>query len=161
MEEHGIELDLPVAQGAHLLQRVGLFQKLGFQETVLLSQICKSVQHADGHVIIHQDSLGQALYILREGSAVVRRRDPITGHQHDLATLSEGELFGEMSLVDDHLASADVVASGPVSLLMIPRREFESLVADHDKLAIKVYRCFCAALAERLRHANEVLAERD
>ena len=29
----------------------------------------------------------------------------------------------------------------------------------NDKLAIKVYRCFCAALAERLRKANAKLAE--
>jgi len=159
MEEHGIDLDLPVTPGVGLLQRVQLFRRLGFAETMLLSEICKIEHKPDGAVIIHQDSLGQALYILKEGAALVKRRDPITGVEKDLATLAQGELFGEMSLIDDQLASADVIAKGAVELLVIPRREFETLLAKHDKLAIKVYKCFCAALTDRLRKANAKLAE--
>jgi CRP/FNR family transcriptional regulator, cyclic AMP receptor protein len=157
MEE--IDLMLHDTPGAELLQRVPLFRRLGFAETMLLSGICKIEQKPDGAVIIHQDSLGQALYILKEGSALVKRRDPVTGVEKELATLPQGELFGEMSLIDDQLVSADVIAKGPVELLVIPRREFETLTSQNDKLAVKVYRCFCAALAERLRKANAKLAE--
>jgi CRP/FNR family transcriptional regulator, cyclic AMP receptor protein len=152
-----ITIDLPVTPGVDLLQRVPLFRTLGFSETMALSGICRIERQADGAVILHQDSLGQALYILKEGAATVRRRDPITGVEKELAALSTGELFGEMSLVDDQLVSADVVARGAVELLVIPRREFEKLLASDDKLAIKVYRCFCAALADRLRKANAKL----
>src|SRR6266849_5453286 len=154
-----ITIDLPVSPGADLLQRVPLFRTLGFQETMALSAICNIEKKKDGQHIIQQDSLGQALYILKEGAATVRRRDPITGVEKELATLAQGELIGEMSLIDDHLASADVVAKGDVELLVIPRRDFEKLIASNDKLAIKVYRCFCSALSERLRRANQKLAE--
>jgi CRP/FNR family cyclic AMP-dependent transcriptional regulator len=149
-----ISIDLPVTPGVDLLQRVPLFRTLGFSETMALSEICKIESKEDSHIIIHQDSLGQALYILKDGSATVKRRDPITGVESTLATLNQGELFGEMSLIDDQLASADVIAKGPVELLVIPRRDFEKLLASNDKLAIKVYRCFCAALSDRLRKAN-------
>ncbi|HUJ24659.1 MAG TPA: cyclic nucleotide-binding domain-containing protein [Myxococcales bacterium] len=149
-----ISIDLPVTPGVDLLQRVPLFRTLGFTETMMLSSICSIERKSDAQVIIHQDSLGQALYILKEGAALVRRRDPITGLEKELAQLRQGELFGEMSLVDDQLASADVVARGEVELLVIPRRDFEKLLASNDKLAVKVYRCFCAALSERLRKAN-------
>jgi CRP/FNR family cyclic AMP-dependent transcriptional regulator len=154
-----IDIDLPVTPGVDLLQRVPLFRRLGFAETMSLSGICKIEHKTDGAVIIHQDSLGQALYILKEGGAVVRRRDPLTGDEKDIAQLSQGELFGEMSLIDDQLASADVIAKGQVELLVIPRREFETLLSKDDKLAIKVFRCFCAALTDRLRKANAKLAE--
>ena len=154
-----ISLDLPVTPGVDLLQRVPLFRTLGFTETLALSGICKIEQKADAAVIVHQDSLGQALYIIKEGAAVVRRHDPDTGVEKELATLATGELFGEMSLIDDQLVSADVVAKGPIELLVIPRREFERLLAGNDKLAVKVYRCFCAALSDRLRKANLKLAE--
>ena len=157
MEE--ISLDLPVTPGVDLLQRVPLFRTLGFTETLALSGICRIEEKSDGAVILHQDSLGQALYIIKEGAAVVRRHDPATGVEKELATLERGELFGEMSLIDDQLVSADVVAKGPVQLLVIPRREFERLLAGNDKLAVKVYRCFCAALSDRLRKANSKLAE--
>jgi CRP/FNR family transcriptional regulator/CRP/FNR family cyclic AMP-dependent transcriptional regulator len=154
-----ITLDLPMTPGVDLLQRVPLFHTLGFAETMALSGICKIEAKPDGAILLHQDSLGQALYILKEGSAIVRRRDPVTGAESELATLARGELFGEMSLVDDQLVSADVIAKGPVELLVIPRRDFEKLIAANDKLAIKVYKCFCAALSDRLRKANARLAE--
>ena len=154
-----ISIDLPVTPGVDLLQRVPLFRTLGFNETMALSGICRIQREANGAVIIEQDSLGQALYILRDGAAVVRRRDPVSGATRELATLAAGELFGEMSLIDDHLASADVVAKGAVELVVIPRGEFEKLLAHDDKLAIKIYRCFCAALSDRLRKANARLAE--
>jgi CRP-like cAMP-binding protein len=149
-----ITIDLPVTPGVDLLQRVPLFRTLGFAETMALSGICKIEEKRDGEVILHQDSLGQALYILKQGAAVVRRRDPASGVEKELATLAPGELFGEMSLIDDQMVSADVVAKGKVELLVIPRRDFEHLLAANDKLAVKVYRCFCAALSDRLRRAN-------
>ena len=157
MEE--ISLDLPVNPGADLLQRVPLFKTLGYGETMALSEISHLERKDDGAIIIHQDSLGQALFILREGNAIVRRRDPVTGEQKELATLNSGELFGEMSLVDDQLASADVVAKGDVELLVIPRRDFDQLLAANEKLAVKVYKCFVRVLSDRLRKANQRWAE--
>jgi len=154
-----ISIDLQVTPGVDLLQRVPLFRKLGFTETMALSSICKIEHKPDGAVILHQDSLGQALYIIKEGAAVVRRHDPVSGGEKELATLAQGDLFGEMSLIDDQLVSADVVAKGAIELLVIPRRDFERLLAGNDKLSVKVYRCFCAALSDRLRKANAKLAE--
>jgi CRP-like cAMP-binding protein len=158
MGDHGIEVDPPCAPGADLLQRAALFHSLDFDQTLRLSAICKSERRPDGALILEQDSLGQALYLLQEGTAAVRRRDPSTGAVHELARLGPAEMFGEMSLVDDRLVSADVVAVGPVSLVVLPRREFEALLARDDKLAARIYRCFCAALAERLRKTNARLA---
>src|SRR3954471_8424948 len=109
-----ISLDLPVVPGVDLLQRVPLFAKLGYEETMALAQISQVENRSDGELIIAQDSLGGALYILKEGKAAVRRRDHITGEVKELAVLSKGELFGEMTLIDDQLASADVAASGEV-----------------------------------------------
>jgi len=148
-----------MSPGADLLQRVALFKTLGFEETLSLSAISRVEAREDGHVILHQDSLGQALFILKEGKAAVRRRDPITGEERELATLNQGELFGEMSLIEDQLVSANVVALGPVEVLVIPRRAFETLLASNERLAIKVYRCFCRALSEKLRRSNQRLAE--
>ncbi len=145
--------------GADLLQRVALFKTLRFEETLALSAISHVEAREDGDVILHQDSLGQALFILKKGKAAVRRRDPITGEERELATLCQGELFGEMSLIEDQLVSANVVAQGAVEILVIPRREFHLLLGKNEQLAIKVYRCFCHALSEKLRRANQKLAE--
>ena len=155
-----ISLDLPMAvPGVDLLQRVPLFAKLGFEETMALAQISHVEHRKDGELLIAQDSLGGALYILKDGQAKVSRRDAITGDVKELATLGKGELFGEMTLIDDQLASADVAALGPVEVLVIPRRKFEELLGGDERLAIKVYRCFCRALSDKLRKANARIGE--
>jgi len=153
-----ISLEFPVVPGAELLQRAPLFAKLGYEETMLLARISHLETRAAGELIIAQNSLGGALYILKEGRARVRLNDA-NAAPRELATLSRGELFGEMTLIDDQLASAEVVADGPVELLVIPRRAFDDLLAENPALAIKIYRCFCRALADKLRKANARIAE--
>jgi CRP-like cAMP-binding protein len=154
-----ISLDLPMVPGVDLLQRVPLFAKLGYEETLALAQISHIERRGDAELIIAQDSLGGALYILKEGRAAVRHRDQITSEVKELATLGRGELFGEMTLIDDQLASADVAALGAVELLVIPRKAFEDLLAGNERLAVKVYRCFCRALSDKLRKANSRITD--
>src|SRR5438132_9775473 len=131
-----ISIDLPMTPGVDLLQRVPLFRTLGFSETMALSSICRIETKPDAAILLHQDSLGQALFILKEGAAVVRRRDPTTGVEKELATLAQGELFGEMSLIDDQLVSADVIVKGAVEQLVITRRCVVKLLVVTDNLVI-------------------------
>ncbi len=154
-----LEIELMPA-GADLLQKVPLFSKLSYEETQALAGVSHLEQKPAGHVIVEQDSLGSGLYIIRQGSARVRRHDRLTGETKDLATLGEGELFGEMSLIEDQMVSADVVAVTPIELLHVPRGAFDKLIGSNQPLAVKVYKSFCRALSDKLRKANERLASR-
>lgn len=145
--------------GVELIQRTPIFAKLGFDETHRLAEIMRVEKHARGTVVIEQDSLGRALYIIRDGEVAVKRRDS-KGQRDTIVRLGPGELFGEMSLIDDHLASADVeVTSAELEVLVIQRDDFERLIATDDKLAAKVYRSFCRTLSDRLRRLNQRFAE--
>jgi CRP/FNR family transcriptional regulator, cyclic AMP receptor protein len=84
---------------------------------------------------VEQDGLGDALYSVRSGEVAVCRRDS-KGERDLLGTLGAGELFGEMSLIDDQLVSADVeVSSVEAELVVIPRDRFQQLLAGDDRLA--------------------------
>ena len=69
--------------------------------------------------------------------------------------MGRGELFGEMSLIEDDLTSASVVADGEVDLLIIRREDFEGLMEGDRELALRVYKTFCHILSERLRRTSE------
>ncbi len=90
-------------------------------------------------------------------------RDINNDGKHDdneeIGRLKDGDLFGEMSLIDDVLTSARVTTIGPSRLLKMPRAAFESLLASDEKLAIKVYRSFCRTLSDRLRRTTALLAK--
>ena len=154
-----ITLDLPMAPGADLLQRVALFKTLGFEDTLSLAAITHVMKREEGASILEQDSLGSALFIIKEGKVAIRRREPNSGEVREIAALREGELFGEMSLIEDQLVSADVVALTPVELLVLPRKEFEGLLQKNPALAAKIYKAFCRSLSDKLRKANSRLYE--
>jgi len=149
-------------EGVELLQKLHLFQKLTFDETSRLGGIIQYQDVPPGTVVIEQNALGDALYVIGKGEVIVSR-DVDGDGKHDqneeLGRLREGELFGEMSLIDDVLTSARITTASQCRLLKMPRAEFDKILAGDDKLAVKVYRSFIRTMADRLRRANMALAK--
>jgi CRP-like cAMP-binding protein len=55
--------------------------------------------YKDGDTIFEENSIGKEMYIILTGNAkVIRKKD---GVETTLATLEEGDFFGEMSLFDN------------------------------------------------------------
>jgi CRP/FNR family transcriptional regulator/CRP/FNR family cyclic AMP-dependent transcriptional regulator len=67
--------------------------------------------------------------------------------------IGPGEFFGEMSLLDGQPRSATVVADTPMRMLVIPRREFVTLLREVPSLTERIL----IALCQRLRHAEQAL----
>ncbi len=149
-------------EGVELLQKLHLFQKLTFDETSRLGSIIQYVDVPPNTVVIEQNALGDALYVIQKGEVRVTRdanADGVHDASEEIGRLKEGELFGEMSLIDDVLTSARVATVGDCRLLKMPRSKFEALLSSDDKLAVKVYRSFCRTLSDRLRKTTGLLAK--
>jgi CRP-like cAMP-binding protein len=142
--------------GSELIQDNFLFKNLNFTEAQDLARICHQVHYPKGAMIIEENALGAALYVVEKGEVSV-----VKGEGRDLkeiARLGRGQLFGEMSLVENELTSASVVAANEVDCLVIHRDEFESLLEKNQALALKVYKSFCKMLSERLRKTTSDLS---
>ena len=139
--------------GIELFQKLPIFRGLNFDETRRLAAIARSETRHKGDVIVDQDELGSALYVIKSGSVSV------TKHEGDspleLGTMGVGELFGEMTLVDDVLTSARITANDEVELIVLPRPNFDALLATDLALALKVYRAFCRTLSDKLRQLHQ------
>jgi len=149
-------------EGVELLQKLHLFQKLSFDETARLGSIIQYVDVAPNTIVIEQNALGSALYIVAEGEVKVSRdanNDGVHEDSEEIGRLKSGDLFGEMSLIDDVLTSARVTTVTPCRLLKMPRDKFEELLAGDQGLAVKVYRSFCRTLSDRLRKTSALLAK--
>ncbi len=145
-------------KGTDLIQETFLFQLLNFEETLALARLFRKEKRQKGETIIDEGELGRALYIIEKGKVKVIKGE--AGAGGELATLGRGELFGEMSLIEDELTSAGVVAQTEVTLLVIDREDFENLVEENREIAFKVYKTFCHVLSERLRKTSEALSEK-
>jgi CRP-like cAMP-binding protein len=140
-----------MADDVALLKSLPPFRWVNPEEAKRLLDLARSEKKKKGEAIVEEGALGQALYVVKSGTVEVSRGGK------KLGTLGVGEMFGEMSLVDDLFTSAKVAAAEEVELLVLPRHPFEMLVASDLQLAVKVYRAFCRTLSERLRKANSHL----
>ncbi len=109
----------------------------------------KSRTCGDGEVILAEGETRQALQILRQGEARVERSHG--EFSVEVSQLKEGELFGEMSFVEDFEASASVVADGACSVDVIPGEFIRDLLAPEPDFAVRFYHSIAEILSRRLR----------
>lgn len=151
-------------EGVGLLQKLPIFARLTFDETTRLAAVIQHVDVPAETVVIEENALGDALYVIEEGEVRISRERAsapgTTAAAEELGRLATGDLFGEMSLIDDLLTSARVTTLSPCKLLKMPKADFDRLLRADDKLAVKVFQSFARTLSDRLRRANLLLSGR-
>ncbi|HKG93545.1 MAG TPA: cyclic nucleotide-binding domain-containing protein [Gemmatimonadaceae bacterium] len=74
-------------------------------------------EFGDGEVIVREGEESREMYVIQHGSVVVTKR--IEGREVELARLTRGSFFGEMSLLESQPRNATVRADGHAKLLVI------------------------------------------
>src|SRR5205814_7532019 len=100
-------------------------------------------------------SLGDALFLILSGQVAVHR-----GAQ-TFATLTAGEFFGEMSLVEPAPRSATVTAMSATFLFRLPHDSLRALISDEPGAANVLLVQIVKTLSERLRRTNQMLSSVD
>jgi eukaryotic-like serine/threonine-protein kinase len=91
--------------------------------------------YAAGETLLRQGDNGDALLVVFEGAAsvILRGHD---GATHTLAEVSRGAVVGEMSILTDGPATADVVAKTPVRALALLAGDFRDLAGRNPEITI-------------------------
>src|SRR4051794_12924154 len=92
------------------LRRVPILAALKEEHLEMLSKLANLRTFNQGEVIIRQGDPGAGLFVIIEGSVDVIFREKPGKPEIKLNTLSKGEFFGEMSLIDGYPRSATVTA---------------------------------------------------
>ncbi len=145
-------------QAIEILRGINLFKELNNQELIKLSRICQKVSFKKGDIIFHAGEMGDALYIIYEGSVEVIKPGKGDEPEQVMTELGPGEIFGEMALLEELPRSATIRAKDNVRLLRIPREYFMKLLNEDQMIALKIYRAINLILCHRLRETTERLA---
>lgn len=134
-----------------MLRRVPLFAELDDAELERFSRVAVPRSYPEGTRVFHEGDHSDACYIVKSGTFRVTREHP-DGRAITLATLGEGDIVGELAMLDGEVRSASVeTLGGDGELLALPASDVRALLERHPEITVK----FVAALTRRLRAANE------
>lgn len=135
------------------LQTLPLFASLTIDQCTQLLDRHLELGHGPEQVFVMEQDWGECLFVLRSGLAKVRSYSA-AGDEVVLSVLGEGDVFGEMAVLDDAPRSADVVALTPVTVLKLRALPFQALVQQQAGFALALAQLEAA----RLRDLNQRFA---
>ncbi len=121
-----------------------LFSDLGRPQ---LEEVAHSIEEQwfeEGQRVLRQGFTGSGLYFIVDGEVAVE----IDGEER--ARLGRGEYFGEVSVLLGEPPVADVVAAGPLRVLVLSEPDAEEFLKTHPSVMYRMMQ----AQARRLRAAN-------
>src|SRR5579859_4229433 len=138
------------------LARVSFFDGLSREALSLIAQVTTEETHALGTRIFQYGDPGDRLFVILEGRVRISREVAGMGEEA-LAVLGPGEVFGEMSLLDESPRSADARVHERCRMLVITKEAFDDLLFFHKELAYEVLWNCVRILSSRLRETNDKL----
>lgn len=105
-----------------------------------------------GEVLIKEGQPANALMIITKGKMSISVKGKI------IAEVDEGEIMGEISLLDARPPSATATALGEVTILEIRFSVLQAKLDSDEKFAARLYHVLGILLAQRLRQNNRQLA---
>ena len=101
------------------------------------------------NMVLIEEEMGSTMFIILEGRVKISRISD-EGREVILSILSEGDFFGEMSILDGQTRSANVVTLEDSKILVIRREDFLQMLHDYPQIAINLLK----ELAHRLRRSD-------
>ncbi len=133
------------------LAHVSLFSRLKTEE---LADLAGRVQHrtyVTGEEIITEGGADRRLFVIVHGAVEVIK-DRGRTKERKLATFGPLDYFGEMSLIDDLVRSATVVAKEATEVLCLDQEDFRITIESNPAMALELLR----VLSHRVRALEKI-----
>ncbi len=140
-----------------LLSQDRALSSLGAEQLSLLGGYFEYAQIAPGKQVIGQGEQGDFLMLVLDGSLAEQRRMP-SGQHVRIGELRQGDLLGEMSLLDDESRVSSFIALSPVTIAVLPIDARERMMQDEPRLASSWMAWVARRLAMRLRQVTARLS---
>jgi len=134
---------------ADQLADVALFSRCTRRERATVARHMETATLAEGTTLIEGGEEGDALFVILDGAATVRRKGV------DVASVGPGSWFGELALLDGEPRSATVVATAPTKVAVLGVSLFRTLLREFPDMTSAIL----AGLASDLRRTRDALDE--
>ncbi len=132
------------------LRNIPLFSELSEKDLDKINQVASRQRYHKDNLILIEEEIGSTMFVILNGRVKISRISD-DGREVILSILSEGDFFGEMSLLDGQTRSANVTAIEESELMVIRREDFLQMLKDYPQIAINLLK----ELAQRIRKSDE------
>jgi CRP/FNR family transcriptional regulator, cyclic AMP receptor protein len=146
--------EAPVDHADDVLRRAPLFDALDDDSAAALQTGVTIVDLARAERLFDEGASGNQLYVILDGKIKLTRA-AADGRENLLSVLGPGEMFGELSLFDPRPRTASATAVTDSRLAALAHDDLRSWLTGRPDVALHLLQ----ALAQRLRRANDVMAD--
>lgn len=125
--------------------KVPIFNNLDAEQLTDVIQLIIRRKYKKGEMVFLQGDQLEGLYIINHGKIKIFRYTK-EGKEQILYILSEGDFFGELSLLNTEEVNYYAEALEPVNLCLIKKSDFAEVLRENPKITIKVLE----AISQRL-----------
>ena len=130
---------------ADRLKSIPLFASLSKRERAAVARSADEVDIREGKELVREGELAYEFFVIEDGTAEVRRDGDA------VAELGPGDFFGEMGLMDWLPRNASVVATSPMTAIVMTGPDFRRIARDLPGVAERIG----PAMEERSRSLAE------
>lgn len=131
----------------NILRDVPLFKDLDESYLMEISDMFITERVPPGRTIISEGDENSRFYIVIRGKVAVSAVNE-QGQMHRIATLDDGDYFGEISLLADIPTTATVETLTPSIFLILQREQLQKLMHQHTELGVQIQQALKRRMAE-------------
>jgi CRP-like cAMP-binding protein len=147
-----------IKECVRVLQRVSLFAAWSPEEIAEFAAHVEILPCPSQEVVLWEGDAGDILYIIAQGSVVVSRR--LKGDVETvICRLHAGDFFGELDVIDDQSASANVQTETDCMFYTVARGTLYRELEANPRLYSKFLLALLKEVAKRLRTTNQRLID--
>ncbi|HLA68850.1 MAG TPA: ATP-binding protein [Bacteroidota bacterium] len=132
------------------LKKSDIFKDLDAKTLTTLAKNLKGEKHPAGTILLDMDSKPDKVFFIEKGKVKISRLTRF-GDETILNIVEEGNIVGELAVVDGHRRSARAVCLENSEFLVLPKKIFDKTLWSEPALTQSLLREFCV----RLRRAND------
>lgn len=136
------------------IRKVPLFSELSEEEQLLVGELVLDRTYGQSRIIFMEGEPGEALFFVKSGRVKIFKLSE-DGREQILDIMRAGDIFAAVAFLDGGPYPASAEALEDARIALIRNQDFERLIEDYPRIAIKVLK----VLAGRLRRAHDQVTD--
>lgn len=136
------------------LKQISLFKEMTDHELEIVMKKVFEKPYKKGSTLFVEGMSGEVLYIITEGSVEITKKKK-GGGEVEVARLGQGEIVGEMSLIDSGLRTASGRTGTDSKLVVITKKSFNEMLESDPAIAAKILMELLRVVSKRLRETDK------